>query len=64
MFSHIKDKFDLIGGMLAGVMVRPSGEVAQELDGAVIPAFPAVNILLVGFAFDGSLSNSIFVNEN
>lgn len=35
-------------------------ETAQELNGAVITALPAVDILPVGFVFDGSPGDTIF----
>lgn len=40
----------------------PSGEVAQRLDGAVITAFPAVDILPVRFVLDRRFRNPIFVS--
>lgn len=58
--AHIRDQLDLIRGMLVGMVVRPSGAVAQGLDGAVITAFPTVNILPVGLIFNGSFGNAVF----
>lgn len=48
--------------MLVRVMVGPSGAVTQGLNGAVKTAFPAVNILPVGFVSDGGLGNPVFVS--
>ncbi len=44
------------------VMVRPSGEAAEEPNGAVKAPFPAINVLPVSFIFDGSLRNLIFLS--
>ena len=59
--SHIGDKLYLLGCMLVGVMVRPSGAFAQGFDGAVKASFPAVDILPVGFIFDSGLGNAILM---
>ena len=58
--SHIEDEFDFLRGMLVGMMVRSSGTIAQRVQGAIIPAFPTVNILSVGFIFNSSFGNAIF----
>ena len=57
--AHMGDEFPLIGGMLVGMMVRPSGAIAQRVPGAVITAFPAVNILPVGLIFDSGFGDPI-----
>lgn len=46
--------------MLVGMMVWPSGVVTEGLDGAIVTSFPTVNILPVGFVFDGSFGDTIF----
>ena len=46
--AHIADEFDLGVGMLIRVMVRASGTVAKRVPGAVITAFPTIDILPVG----------------
>ena len=56
--AHIHDELDLIPGMLVGMRVRFSGTVTQGLNRAVITAFPTVNILPVGFIFNGSFGDS------
>lgn len=56
--SHIRDKLLLLWSMLVGVMVRPSGEFAQGINGAVKASFPAVDILAIGFIFNSSLGNA------
>ena len=61
--AHIGNQFNFVRGMLVGVVVRSAGKVAQRLKGAVEAPFPAVNILPVGFKFDGSFRNSIFLSE-
>ena len=57
--AHIGDEFPLIRGMLIGMMVRSSGAIAQRVPGAVITAFPAVNILPVGLIFDSGFGDPI-----
>lgn len=58
--AHIGNQFALLRSMLSGVMVRPSGEVTEGIDGAVEAAFPAVDILPVSFVFDGSIGDTVF----
>ncbi len=58
---HMHDQFDFIRGMLVRVMVRSSGAVAQGVNRAVITSFLAVNILPVGFVFNGGFGNTVFV---
>ena len=60
--AHIGDEFDLLRGMLVRVVMWPSGTVAKRLDRAVKAAFPAIDVLAVGFILDGSISNPIFVS--
>lgn len=57
--AHMGDEFPLIGSMLVGMMVRPSGAIAQRVPGAAITAFPAVNILPVGLIFDSGFGDPI-----
>ena len=59
---HILDEFDLLRGMLAGMMVRSSGAITQRVPGAIITAFPAVDILPVGLIFNSSFGDAIFVS--
>lgn len=58
--AHIVDEFDFLRCMLVGMMVRPSGTIAQRVPGAVIAALPAVNILTVGLIFDCGFGNAKF----
>ena len=58
-FKLSGDEFPFMGGMLVGMMVRPSGAIAQGVPGAVITAFPAVNILPVGLIFDSCFGDPI-----
>ena len=60
--AHMGDEFPLIGGMLVGMMVGPSGAIAQRVPGAVITAFPAVNILPVGLIFDSGFGAPILLS--
>lgn len=60
--AHIHDQFGLLRGMLVWMVVWPSGAFTQGLNRAVIAAFPAVNVLPVGFILDGSVSDPIFVS--
>ena len=47
--------------MLVGMMMRSAGTVAQRFNRTIITAFPAVNVLAVGFKLDGRLGNAVFV---
>ena len=58
--AHIGDEFNLFGGVLVRMVVRSAGEVTEGINGAVKAPFPAVNILSVGFVFNGSICNTIF----
>ena len=60
--AHIGDEFPLIRGMLVGMTVRSSGTIAQRVSGAVITAFPAVNILPVGLIFDSGFGDPILLS--
>ena len=59
--AHIEDQLDFGIGMLVGVVKRAAGTVPQGVPGAVITAFPAIDILSVGLVFDSSLRNAIFI---
>lgn len=59
--THIMDEFDLSIGMLVRMMVWSSGAVAQGIPGAIVAAFPTADILPVGFIFDGSFGDAIFL---
>lgn len=52
--AHIADEADLIIRMLVGVVMGSAGAVSQGIPGTVIAAFPAVDILPVGFVFYSS----------
>ena len=56
--AHIGNELNLIRGMLAGMMVGSSGKVTEGVNGAVVAAFPAVNVLPVGLVPDGSLGDT------
>ena len=58
--AHIPDELDFLGSMLVGMEVGTPGMVSQRIPGAIIAVFPAINILAVGFIFNGSLGNAIF----
>lgn len=58
--AHIHDKLDLRRSMLVRMVMRSSGEFAKGLDGAVKASFPAVDVLPVGFVFNGSVGDTIF----
>lgn len=58
--AHPGDESDLIRGMLIGMMVRAPGTIAQGIPGAVITAFPAVDVLAIGFVLLSSFGNAIF----
>ena len=58
--AHIPDELDFLGSMLVRMGVGTSGVVTQRVPGAVIAVFPAINILAVGFIFNGSFGNAIF----
>lgn len=60
--AKIRNKFDLLRGMLVGMMMRSAGTVTQGLPGAVITPFPAINILTIGLVFDGSLRHTVLVS--
>ena len=59
--AHIGDEFDLIRGMLVGMMVWSPGSVTQGLNGAVKAVFPAVNVLPVGLITSGGVRDAIFI---
>lgn len=56
--AHIQDKFDLFRGMLARMVMGPSGAFTKGFDRAVITAFPAVNILPVSPVFNSSFRDA------
>ena len=60
--AHIGNKLDFFQGMLVRMVVRPSGEATQGPNRAVIPAFPAVDILPVRLVLDSGFRNPIFVS--
>ena len=60
--AHIGNKLDFFRSMLVRMVVWSSGEVTQRLDGAVITAFPAVDILPVRFVLDRRFCTPIFVS--
>lgn len=57
---HIEYEPDLSRRMLVGVVMWPAGAVPQGVSGTVIAAFPAVDILPVGFIFNGIFGNTKF----
>ncbi len=56
--AHIGNQFDFQWCMLVGVVAGPSGEVTEGFDGAVIAAFPAVDVLPVGFVLNSGFCNA------
>jgi len=59
--AHIIDEFDFIRSMLIGMVVWPSGAIAQGIPGSVVASEPSVDILAVSFVLDSSFSNAMFV---
>lgn len=59
--AHITNEFRFGVGMLIGMVKRSSGVIPKGVNGAVITAFPTVDILAVGLVFDGRLRNTIFI---
>lgn len=60
--AHIGNELGLRLRMLIGMMVRAPGTITKRVYGTVITAFPAVDVLAVGFVFDSSLGNAIFLS--
>ena len=60
--AHIGNELDFFRGMLVRVVVWPPGTVTQGPNGAVITAFPAVDMLPVSLVLDSGFSNPIFVS--
>ena len=60
--AHIGNGPDFFRGMLVRVVVWPPGTVTQGFNGAVITAFPAVDILPVSLVLDSGFGNPIFVS--
>lgn len=58
--AHIVDQADLISRMLVGVVMGSARAVPQGVPGTVIAAFPAIDILPVGFVFDSSFCDTKF----
>ena len=58
--SYIVDQPDLSSRMLIGVVMGSVRAVPQGVPRTVIAAFPAVDILSVGFVFDSSFCTSNF----
>ena len=56
--AHIGNQFDFQWSMLVWVVAGSSGEVTQGFDGAVAAAFPAVDVLPVGFVLNGGFCNA------
>lgn len=60
--AHIEDEFDFLRGVLVRVVMRSARVVTERLNGAIKAPFPAVDVLPVGFVFDGSFGNTIFLS--
>ena len=58
--AHIPYQFTLLRCMRMGVEMRAAGFVSQGISKAVIAAFLRVNVLAIGFVFEGSLGNTKF----
>ena len=56
--AHIGNQLNLFRSMLVGVVAGPSGKVTQGFNGAVIAAFPAVDVLPVGFVLNSGFCNA------
>lgn len=60
--ADISDQPDLFGSMLIGMMEGTSGAVPKGVPGAIIAAFPTINILSVGFIFNSGFGNAKFLS--
>lgn len=58
--AHPGDESDLIRGMLIGMVVRAPGTIAQGIPGAVVAAFPAIDVLTVGLILDSGIGDTKF----
>lgn len=58
--AHVRDEFNLIGGMLIRVVMRPAGVITERFHGTVVTPFPTVNILSVGFVLNRGLCDTEF----
>ena len=58
--AHIPDELDFFRSMLVRMGMGMPGAVTQRIPGAVIAVFPAINILAIGFIFNGCFGNAIF----
>ena len=57
--SHMEDEVDFFRSMLVRMMMGTPGAVAKGFQRAVIAAFPAVNILSIGFVLNSSLRDTM-----
>ena len=57
--SHMGDELDFFRSMLVRMMMGTPGAVAKGFQRAVIAAFPAVNILSIGFVLNSSLRDTM-----
>ena len=56
--AHILNELDFLRGMLVWVVVRAPGAVSEGIPRTVIAVLPTIDILAVGFEFDGRLGNT------
>ena len=60
--AHIGDQLCLVVGMLVGMVMGTSGAVPKGVPGAIIAAFPTINILSVSLIFDSGFSDTKFLS--
>lgn len=60
--AHIGDQLCLARSMLVGMVMGTTGAVPKGVPGAIIAAFPTINILSVGFIFDSGFGNAKFLS--
>lgn len=60
--AHIADQPKLIRGMLIGMRMGATGAIPKGVPGAVIAAFPTVDILSVGLIFDSRFGDTKFLS--
>lgn len=58
--AHIHNQLNFFRGVLIGVVMRSARALPEGVSGAVITSFPAVDILPIGFIFDGSFCDTKF----
>lgn len=60
--AHIHNQLEFLGRMLVGMVVGTPGAIPKGFDRAVKATLPAIDILPVGFVFDSSVGNPVFLS--